>query len=245
MIGIIGGSSLQALPGLKIERKAVIRTPFGTPSAPVIYGALNGHSLAFLARHGLQHTIPPHVINYRANIWALHHIGCKEVFAFSAMCSIVPDINIGAIVIPDQLIDYTWNRQTTFFNSQIDTVHYTEFDEPYAAATRDKLIAIAKQQHCGYQGHGVYGVTQGPRYETKAEIHRYRNDGCQLLGMTGMPEAALAQEIGLDYAVCGLVTKQFTGDAPTKHLCNNKNHSGNTGEIFSAFLSQLLRAQSV
>lgn len=240
MIGIIGGSSLQTLHGLTIERKAVVRTPFGIPSAPVIYGALNGHSLAFLARHGLQHTIPPHLINYRANIWALHHIGCKEVFAFSAMCSIVPEINVGEIVVPDQLIDYTWNRQATFFNSQIDTVKYTEFSEPYASPTREKLIAIAEKQDCGYQDGATYGVTQGPRYETKAEIRRYRNDGCHLVGMTGMPEASLAQEVGIDYAVCGLVTKQFTGDTPTKRLRDSGCHSGNTGETFSTFLARLL-----
>lgn len=240
MIGIIGGSSLQTLHGLKIERKAVVRTPFGTPSAPVIYGSLNGHSLAFLARHGLQHTIPPHLINYRANIWALRHIGCQDIFAFSAMCSITADIKVGEIVIPDQLIDYTWNRQSTFFNSQIDTVHYTEFDQPYAESTRQRLIAIAKQQDCGYQDSATYGITQGPRYETKAEIRRYRNDGCHLVGMTGMPEASLAQETNLNYAVCGLVTKQYTGDAPTQRLSKKSTHSGNTAETFSTFLTQLL-----
>lgn len=240
MIGIIGGSSLQTLHGLTIERKAVVRTPFGIPSAPVIFGSLNGHSLAFLARHGLQHTIPPHLINYRANIWALRDVGCEEVFAFSAMCSIVPSISTGEIIIPDQLIDYTWNRQATFFNSQIETVKYTEFGEPYAESTRQKLITIAEKQTCGHQATATYGVTQGPRYETKAEIRRYRNDGCHLVGMTGMPEAALAQEAGLDYAVCGLVTKQFTGEQSIQRLRDSGCHSGNTSDTFSAFLTELL-----
>lgn len=236
MIGIIGGTSLQQISDLIITEKSVIRTPFGIPSAPMVRGSLHGHEVTFLPRHGVQHTIPPHMINYRANIWALHHIGCQEVFAFSAMCSISPDINVGQIVIPNQLIDYTWDRKATFFNSQIDTIQYTEFSEPYSTSSREKLIQVAKQQTCGYADNATYGVTQGPRYETRAEVRRYQNDGCDLLGMTGMPEAALAQEIGLDYAVCGLVTTsnaEQRNREPLPHTSSDKN------TVFERFLLQL------
>lgn len=240
MIGIIGGTNLQYINDLKLKKKEVIRTPFGIPSAPVIRGELHGQSIAFLARHGLQHTIPPHLINYRANIWALHHIGCKTLFAFSGMCSISPEMNLGDIIIPNQLIDYTWNRQSTFFDSQIETVRYTEFAEPYAAASREKLIATAKQQACSYIDKATYGVTQGPRYETRAEIRRYQNDGCDLLGMTGMPEASLAQEMQINYAVCGLVTHSNLSDKPRSSASGNCQFKS-TSEVFQNFLSNMLQ----
>ncbi len=225
MIGIIGGSGLQSPDWLHIEKKEVIRTPFGIPSAPLIIGKLNGKAVAFLARHGLQHTIPPHIINYRANIWALHHIGCQEMIAFSSMCSISPDIKVGEIIIPDQLIDYTWDRKSTFFNSQIETVRYTEFAEPYAHSTREKLIIIAQQTGCSYKDCATYGITQGPRYETRAEVRRYQLDGCDLLGMTGMPEASLALEVNVHYAVCGLVTNSYCDNSPVcrEQLANNQH----------------------
>lgn len=236
MIGIIGGSSLQQLSELTIISKEVVRTPFGIPSAPLIRGKLNSHEVAFLARHGLQHTIPPHLINYRANIWALRHIGCSEVLAFSAMCSITSEIELESLVIPNQLIDYTWDRKATFFNSQIESVKYTEFAEPYEKTVRDKLVTAAKAlpQNCVEQA--TYGITQGPRYETRAEIRRYQNDGCHLLGMTGMPEAALAQEAQLKYAVCGLVTHINSGE--TERKANSFKASRNA--IFEQFLKQLL-----
>lgn len=245
MIGIIGGSSLQAISALENPKKSVVRTPFGIPSAPLIAGKLKDQEVVFLARHGLQHTIPPHVINYRANIWALHHYGCDEIFAFSAMCSIVDDIAVGDIVIPDQLIDYTWDRVSTFFNSQIDSVKYTEFFEPYAAESREKLIHTAKRCGIHYTAEATYAVTQGPRYETKAEAQRYRNDGCHLLGMTGMPEAALAQEIEMSYAVCGLVTKSINQDGKiqraghTGHTDKQEHSTSDVSEAFSGFLQQL------
>lgn len=239
MIGIIGGSSLKHIDGLIITQKQIIRTPFGIPSAPIISGTLDGKPIIFLARHGLQHTIPPHLINYRANIWALHHLGCKAIYAFSAMCSISNDINIGDIAIPHQLIDYTRNRQATFFNSQIESIKYTEFADPYAEDNRQQLIAIAKQQPTTCHTQVTYGITQGPRYETRAEIGRYQNDGCDLLGMTGMPEAILAQEIGLDYAVCGLVTNINTGkrQSPSEDI---KQTIANTQTVFQVFLKQLI-----
>lgn len=243
MIGIIGGSSLKHLDALQIEKKEVIRTPFGIPSAPLILGTLHGQPIVFLARHGLQHTIPPHLINYRANMWALHHIGCKEVLAFSAMCSISADIKIGDMVIPDQLIDYTWDREATFFNSQVDHIQYTEFADPYAETSRQKLITAANRYQKQYHEQATYGVTQGPRYETRAEIRRYQNDGCNLLGMTGMPEAILAQEIQIKYAVCGLVTNINTGkrQSPSDEIGDNVQTAN---EVFQGFLATLFNSDN-
>ncbi len=220
MIGIIGGSSLNlhALNQLKNPKKSVVRTPFGTPSAPLISGTINGHDVVFLARHGLQHNIAPHVINYRANIWALHHFGCHSVYAFSALCSIDANFRVGDIVIPDQLIDYTWNRDSTFFDYHLDSVQYTEFAEPYSDTLRAKLLTAAETQADAYHSKATYGITQGPRYETRAEVRRYHNDGCHLLGMTGMPEAALAQEVSMDFAVCGLVTKAVFPETQPERL---------------------------
>lgn len=236
MIGIIGGSGLQSINLLQDKKKQVIRTPFGIPSAPIISGRLNGQEVAFLARHGLQYTIPPHLINYRANIWALHHIGCQEVAAFSLMCSINADIGVGEIIIPDQLIDYTWDRKSTFLSSHTSAaVHYTEFAEPYADVTRAKLTALASKLDCVYKDKATYGITQGPRYETRAEVRRYQIDGCDLLGMTGMPEAALAQEIGLQYAVCGLVTNVYCAtDSKSRERLD-----GDSQEVFEAILQNL------
>ncbi|MGY0399890.1 MAG: S-methyl-5'-thioinosine phosphorylase [Ostreibacterium sp.] len=238
MIGIISGSGLQVPKNLKIKQKTIIRTPFGIPSAPLICGTLYGQEVAFLTRHGLQNTIPPHLVNYCANIWVLHHIGCKEIIAFSLMCSISPEIKMGHIAIPDQLIDYTWDRKSTFFNSQIDTVKYTEFAEPYAVGTRKKLIKAVSKQSCGFTDEGIYGITQGPRYETRAEIRRYQRDGCVLLGMTGMPEAALAQEIQIDYAVCGLVTN--SSEERSSERKKTDGHFGNANEMFEPILRALL-----
>ncbi|PIE42230.1 MAG: 5'-methylthioadenosine phosphorylase [Gammaproteobacteria bacterium] len=240
MIGIIGGSSLQSLKHFHIERKEVIRTPFGIPSAPLIVGVLYGQPLVFLARHGLCHTIPPHLINYRANIWALHHMGCREILAFSAMCSISPAIHLGQLVVPDQLIDYTWNRGATFFDSQQDDVNYTEFSDPYTYATRQKLIAAAKRLPIRLTHRATYGITQGPRYETRAEVQRYQNDGCHLLGMTGMPEAALAQEAQLDYAVCGLITNGHVGG---QRLSQAENSDCQPDPIFSQLLEAIFQPE--
>ncbi len=210
MIGLIGGSNLHLIDALVSPKKSVIRTPFGIPSAPLISGTLNGREVVFLARHGLQHTIPPHIINYRANIWALHHLGCQEVLAFSSMCSIDENMQVGQFVVPDQLIDYTWNRASTFFDSHLESVQYTEFSQPYSATSRAKLIDALQAIGSDYHDQATYGITQGPRYETRAEVQRYRNDGCHLLGMTGMPEAALAQEVNMCFAVCGLITKKVS-----------------------------------
>ncbi|MPV85274.1 S-methyl-5'-thioinosine phosphorylase [Ostreibacterium oceani] len=239
MIGIIGGSSLKSLKQMVIQKKEVVRTPFGIPSSPIILGTLFGAPIAFLARHGVQHTIPPHLINYRANIWALHHVGCQEIYAFSAMCSINDNISVKDIVIPDQLIDYTWDRKSTFFNSQIETVQYTEFLEPYSSQARQKLIHAASEQSQPYHDNATYAITQGPRYETRAEIERYQRDGCHVIGMTGMPEASLAQEIQADYAVCGLVTNVNTGNQQISHreIIANLNQ---TDQVFDGLLSALL-----
>lgn len=230
MIGIIGGSKVRLPDNFKIVSKKVIRTPFGIPSAPVIFAKAGQEDVIFLARHGLQHTIAPHNINYRANIWALHHIGCHSVMAFSAMFSVNDRYQEGDTVIPHQLIDYTWSRQATFFDTKMGHVQYTEFLNPYSESLRQVLNSAAKNVSNSHHDQAIYGITQGPRYETHAEINRYIQDGCQVMGMTGMPEASLAQEIQLKFAICGIVTNVYnkekttneaTRDTTSRNLADN------------------------
>ncbi len=208
-IGIIGGTGLQNLAGFHLESEEYFNTPYGAPSAPLLQGTFAGKSVIFLARHGKAHTIPPHKINYRANIWALHSVGVHEVFAVAAVGGIHRHILARHVVIPNQLIDYTWGREHTFFEST--RVRHIDFTEPYTEHLRQHLIHAAKTLPFITHEQGVYGATQGPRLETAAEIERMAWDGCDIVGMTGMPEAALAREIGLNYACCAVVANAAAG----------------------------------
>ncbi len=243
MIGVIGGSKVRLPDSFKVIRKEVIRTPFGIPSAPVIFAKVDGVDVVFLARHGLQHTIAPHNINYRANIWALHHIGCDSVIAFSAMFAVDEKFEEGDTVIPHQLIDYTWSRQSTFFDTKIGHVQYTEFLNPYSDSLRQTLNSATQKVSERHHTQAIYGITQGPRYETHAEIDRYIQDGCQVLGMTGMPEASLAQEIQLRFATCGIVTNTYTakktGNTPTRSV-TSKNLD-NSDQIVDNIILEALK----
>ena len=210
-IAIIGGTGLASFPGLQIIRKEVVRTPYGTPSGPITYGEYCGKSIIFLPRHGSRHTIPPHMVNYRANIWALHEKEVKRVVAVAAVGGIHKDIYPTRIVIPDQIIDYTWGRLHTFFEKDLPQVKHIDFSQPYDRALRDLLIKSAKSADVdAYQG-GVYGAMQGPRLETAAEINKLERDGCDVVGMTGMPEAALARELDLAYAHCAICVNWAAG----------------------------------
>jgi 5'-deoxy-5'-methylthioadenosine phosphorylase len=211
-LAIIGGSGLTSMEGLEIIRKEVMHTPFGEPSAPVTFGRLNGIEIAFLPRHGAGHTIPPHQINYRANIWALKHMGIQQVIAMAAVGGITDQMAPGRIAIPDQIIDYTSGRGHTFFENNLSHVTHVDFTEPYCEELRGKLQAAAKACcDTGVIPNGTYGATQGPRLESKAEITRLERDGCDLVGMTGMPEAALARELELCYACCAVVANWAAG----------------------------------
>lgn len=210
-LAIIGGTGLTSLDGLQITRKEMVHTPWGEPSGPITHGTLNGIRVAFLARHGYHHTIPPHEVNYRANIYALREVGIEKVVAVAAVGGIAPGLAPGSLVITDQIIDYTWGRGHTFFEGKLDEVVHVDFTSPYDGPLRDALIAAAARARVTCAASGTYGVTQGPRLESAAEIDRLERDGCDVVGMTGMPEAALAREVGLAYAHCAVVANPAAG----------------------------------
>lgn len=213
-IAIIGGSGLTRLKNLEITRREVVRTPYGEPSAPLVYGALGGVEVLFLPRHGPGHTIPPHDINYRANIWAIRQAGASQVIAVNAVGGISPGyLEPGTLVIPDQIIDYTWGRAHTFFGSEHRRVTHVDFTEPYCERLRATLIRAARDADLKVIERGTYAATQGPRFESAAEIRRLERDGCDIVGMTGMPEAGLARELDLCYASVAVVVNPAAGKA--------------------------------
>jgi 5'-deoxy-5'-methylthioadenosine phosphorylase len=210
-VAIIGGTGLTSLKGLTISHEELIKTPYGDPSAPLIFGELSGNYVLFLPRHGVTHTIPPHKINYRANLWALKEQGISEIIAVNAVGAIHPEMTPGKVVIPHQIIDYTHSRINTFFEEGLKQVTHIDFSYPYCESLRKKLINAATLNDVEVMTAGVYGATQGPRLETAAEITRMQNDGCDLVGMTGMPEAALARELGLCYGAIAVVANMAAG----------------------------------
>lgn len=210
-LAIIGGTGLTSISGLEIVRREVAYTPYGEPSGFLTYGKLAGREVVFLPRHGYAYTIPPHLVNYRANIWALKNIGICRVLAIAAVGGISDDMNPGWIAFPDQIIDYTYGRAHSFFELDAESIAHVNFTQPYDASMRQQLIAAARLADLQFVEKGTYGATQGPRLETAAEINRMERDGCDLVGMTGMPEAALAREQRLAYACCAVITNRAAG----------------------------------
>ncbi|HEY5702054.1 MAG TPA: S-methyl-5'-thioinosine phosphorylase [Gammaproteobacteria bacterium] len=210
-IAIIGGSGLTALEGLEIQRQQMQKTPYGEPSGPLTFGLLNNREIIFLPRHGNPHIIPPHEINYRANVWALRENGVEDIIAINAVGGITSEMLPGKLVIPDQLIDYTWSRQHTFFVKNDKEVVHVDFTVPYTPSLRQQILRAAKSISVDCIDGGTYGATQGPRLETAAEILRMESDGCDLVGMTGMPEAVLARELDLNYACISVVANWAAG----------------------------------
>lgn len=210
-LGVIGGSGLYALAGLRDATRHHVQTPFGEPSGEVVVGVLGAQRMAFLARHGEDHRFAPHRVNYRANVWALHQLGVRQLVAVNAVGGIRADLGPRRIAVPDQLIDYTWGRVSSFHDVEGARVEHVDFSEPYATRLRRQLLAAAPMAGVAVVDGGCYGVTQGPRLETRAEIARLRRDGCDLVGMTGMPEAVLARELGVDYACLALVANFAAG----------------------------------
>lgn len=212
-IGIIGGTALAAGPeGFAEEgREAVAETPYGAPSGPLIHGRWAGREVVFLHRHGTDHRLAPHAINYRANIRALADAGVCRVIAASAVGGISAGMRPGRVVIPDQIIDYSWGRAHSFTDAEDGAVPHVDFTEPYDLELRTALADAAESLELDFAFRAVHGVTQGPRLETAAEIERMARDGCDVVGMTGMPEAGLAREAGLDYACCAVVVNAAAG----------------------------------
>ena len=210
-LAVIGGTGVYKLANLEDVDTREIETAFGRPSGPVRIGMLLGQRLAFLARHGEGHSVPPHLINYRANLAALKQVGVKRVLALNTVGGIGADFGPRVLACPDQLIDYTWGRVSTVCEEPGSEVLHVDFGDPYTTLLRHKVIAAARVTGVALVAHGCYGATQGPRLETKAEIVRMKRDGCDLVGMTGMPEAALARELGLDYACLAIVANWAAG----------------------------------
>lgn len=210
-VGIIGGTGLTTLKGLAIEEERSVSNQWGEPSDKLVYGRLGQQPVIFLARHGNPHRIPPHQVNYRANIQALYDAGVRTVVGVNAVGGIHREMGPAHVVVPDQLIDYTWGRASTFFEGELEEVTHIDFTHPYDASARDCLITAARELGVAFSDFGVYGATQGPRLETAAEIRRLERDGCDLVGMTGMPEAVLAAELGMRYVCLGLVVNWAAG----------------------------------
>lgn len=213
---VIGGTGLTAIEGLEVIHREVVHTPYGEPSGQITHGVIGEKRIVFLARHGYTHNIPPHRINYRANIWALHSIGVKNVVAVGAVGGITAQMTPQSLVIPNQIIDYTYGRAHTFFDEGLTSVTHIDFSQPYCAELRQALLAAGKQAQIDLIDGGTYAATQGPRLESAAEILRLERDGCDLVGMTAMPEAALAKELGLSYASCSVVANWAAGKNPNE-----------------------------
>ncbi len=215
-LAVIGGTGIQALAGFETDTEHRVDTPFGAPSGVIREGLLAGRRCLFLARHGVPHQIPPHRINYRANLWALRQLGADAVLGVNAVGGINPAMPTGRLVIPDQVVDYTWGRKHTFFDGEntpgeLTALEHIDFTEPYHPALRRRLADAAQGLGLEVASGGTYAATQGPRLESAAEVRRLAQDGCDIVGMTGMPEAALAAELGMAYASLCIVVNAAAG----------------------------------
>jgi 5'-methylthioadenosine phosphorylase len=210
MLAIIGGSGLTRLSTLAVAHREVVRTPYGEPSSALLFGQIAGRDTVFLARHGHGHTIPPHRVNYRANVWAVKARGATAILAVASVGGI-RGVAPGELVLPHQLIDYTQNRESSFFDGGDRRVIHVDFTHPYSPALRDKCLTAARQAGIALVDGGVYGAVSGPRLETAAEIDRLERDGATLVGMTGMPEAVLAREQELPYVAIAVVVNHAAG----------------------------------
>ena len=213
-LAVIGGTGVYALGELADVESHQPVTAYGAPSGPVRIGTYAGKRVAFLARHGEGHSLPPHKINYRANLAALKAVGANRVLALNTVGGITERFGPRVLACPEQLIDYTWGRVSTLCEEPDTDVLHVDFGDPYTASLRAEIVSAAKNAGVALVDGGCYGPTQGPRLETKAEIARMRRDGCDLVGMTGMPEAGLARELGLDYACLAIVANWAAGAGP-------------------------------
>jgi 5'-methylthioinosine phosphorylase len=206
---LLAGSGFEHL-GFEVLTRSPMKTPYGEPSSAVLTLAIRGARVPCIVRHGEQHGLAPHEINYRANIWALEQRGVRACIGINTVGAIDAALAPGELAVPDQLIDYTHGRPATFGGAP---VRHIEFSEPFSRVLRGRITAAATA--CGFSVRaGTYGVTQGPRLETAAEIERLARDGCAMVGMTAMPEAALARELDVDYAICAVAVNHAAGRSP-------------------------------
>jgi 5'-methylthioinosine phosphorylase len=239
--GLMVGSGWEGLSG--DDTGTEVTTAFGAPSARVHRLRFGNQTVLTLARHGAGHTFPPHTINYRANVLALKKLGAEAIIGLNTVGVITTVIEPGGLAVPDQLIDYTWGREHTLFDGRRGLVEHVDFTEPFTAQLRAALIAAARKVDVACHDGGVYAVTQGPRLETAAEITRLERDGADFVGMTAMPEAAIAREAGIDYACIAMIVNRAAGqgdvpihDAVERHTENARNATLSTLEAFFAAL---------
>lgn len=215
-LGVISGSGAASfLPGGQPVTLAT--TPWGETSGPVRQLTVAGHDVLLMSRHGEPgpQAIPPHAVNYRANIWAFRELGIDHLLGINTVGGISASLACGSLVLPDQLIDYSWGREHSYTGSGVFPLRHVEFTMPFCMRLREQLLSAARRAAIDLSPGGTYGVTQGPRLETAAEIDRMERDGCGLVGMTAMPEAGLARELDLSYAICCVVVNQAAGRSST------------------------------
>ena len=240
MIGVIGGTGLRKIDGLTIVREEMVDTPYGKPSDKIIIGKLGNHEVAFLARHGEGHTIPPHLINYRANIFSLRALGVRAILTVATVGSISEELKPGCIVLPHQIVDYTYGREHTFFDGINNPVSHIDFTNPYSSELRNLLCENTSLEGINFIKEGIYAAVQGPRLETAAEIDRYEKDGATIVGMTGMPETALAKELGLSYAAICPVANFAAGRGSSKDGITHEEINKKS-ELMALNVSQYLK----
>jgi 5'-methylthioinosine phosphorylase len=211
MIAIIGGTGLASENTFNLTRKEVCSTAYGKPSCELLFGELKQIPVVFLSRHGFKHNIPPHKVNYRANIQALKEAGVTTIIAVNAVGGITDQMSPGTIVLPDQIIDYTYGREHTFFADDLQQVRHIDFTYPYTGKIIEKISQAADLIQLDIVKSATYACTQGPRLESIAEIKRLKRDGCDIVGMTAMPEAALAREVEINYASISFVANWAAG----------------------------------
>lgn len=240
--GLLIGSGWETMVG--DDRGTDVETAYGPPSAHVHRLAIGGQCTLSLARHGDRHTIPPHVINYRANVLALRNLGAEAIIGLNTVGVITEIAEPGTIAVPDQLLDYTWGREHTLFEGHRKGVAHIDFTEPFTDDLRQGLLAAAARAGVACHDGGVYATTQGPRLETAAEVNRLQRDGADFVGMTAMPEAAIAREAGMEYACIALVVNPAAGrgdapihDAVEKYTLDARNATMSTLDAFFAALS--------
>ena len=245
LLAVIGGTGFADIAGFSEERRETVVTPYGPPSAPLVYGSLRGQPIVTLQRHGEQRNIPPHRVNYRANVWALRQTDARDAIGIAAVGGITAAAAPARVVIPEQIVDYTYGREHTFYAADLDAVEHIDFTDPYTPLLRARMLRAATTAGVDALDGGVYGSTQGPRLETAAEVVRLERDGCTIVGMTGMPEAALMREIGMHYACCAVVVNWAAGktrEAITMDIIRANLHTGmqRVDDLLAAFASEYL-----
>lgn len=209
-IGLIAGSGMQDWHQHSVEH-VTLNTPWGEPSSALERIVFDQVTVVQIARHGRPHRIPPHRVNYRANLWALRELGAEDIIAVNTVGGLTENMGPGTLLVPDQIIDYTWGRAQSYWDSADDEPLHVDFTTPYSDVLRQRLLAAAAAEAVPMHNGGVYAATQGPRLETAAEVRRLLRDGGHVVGMTGMPEAALARELGVNFAAIGVVVNWAAG----------------------------------